>query len=155
MNLKGVIMSVNKECLFCKIVRHDTNAYILHEDKEVLAFLDLYPATSGHVLVIPRQHIEDIYSMSEESGSRIMAVAIRISKTIGTILRPDGINLIQANKFAAGQTISHFHLHIVPRYKGDPVQLQFGHGKIPAIAEELEELTSLIKSNLLTNGKQP
>lgn len=144
-------MSVKKECLFCKIVRHETNAYILHEDKNVLAFLDLYPATHGHILIIPRRHIEDILSLPEALSCRLMKTAVKVSKTIDTILKPDGINLIQANKVAAGQTIQHFHLHIVPRYTGDPVKLLFGHGEKPAGAKELEKLTLLIKSGLVNN----
>jgi len=138
----------DRDCLFCRIVRHELKAVVVHEDKDVLVIMDLYPATSGHVLVMPKEHIETIYDMPEDIGARIMTIAISVAKSIKQKLSPTGLNLIQSNEFAAGQTVPHFHLHIVPRYKDDSVLLRFGHGNIPEDVAELNRIASLIKSVL-------
>jgi len=116
-------MKDEKSCPFCKMVRHQIHAVVVYEDDEILAVMDLFPATPGHVLVLPKQHIENIYSLREDLASRIMMTATRIAKAIKQQLSPDGLNLIQSNKLAAGQAIPHFHLHVVPRYKDDQVVL--------------------------------
>ena len=141
-------MKEAKECPFCKIARHELPAIVIQEESDILVIMDLYPATPGHILVLPKQHIENIYHMSADLGVHIMAAAITAAKAIKQQLSPDGLNLIQSNKLAAGQTVPHFHLHIVPRYKGDPVVLRFGHGSVPAKIEELEHTASMIRSGL-------
>lgn len=117
-----------------------------------MAIMDLYPATPGHVLVIPKSHIENIYSMPGELGRDIMAVAVKIAGAIKQGLHPIGVNLIQANEEAGGQTIAHFHLHIVPRYQGDSVVLRFGHGEKPTQAEELGAVADKIRSVLFESA---
>jgi histidine triad (HIT) family protein len=137
-----------KDCPFCKIIAHAAPAAIVCEDEETLAFMDLYPATAGHMLVLPKRHIENIYAMPEELGARIMAMAVALAKAAKHQLSATGLNLVQSNGADAGQTISHFHLHIVPRYSGDPVALKFGHSATPANLDELERLASLLRSAL-------
>ena len=141
--------SDEKNCPFCRMVRHKLNAVVVHEGDKILAVMDLYPATPGHVLVLPKEHIENIYVMPAELGARIMATAIAVAKAIKQKFSPDGLNLIQSNELAAGQTIPHFHLHIVPRYNGDPVSLRFGHGNVPARINDLEKVASLIGSKMV------
>ena len=141
-------MEDEKNCPFCKMVRHERQAMIVYEDDDILAIMDLYPATPGHVLVLPKQHIENIYSLREDLASRIMVAATKIAKAIKQQLSPEGLNLIQSNELAAGQTIPHFHLHVVPRYKGDRVMLRFGHGSVPGKTNELEHTASMIRSGL-------
>lgn len=114
--------------------------------------MDAYPATPGHMLVLPKEHIEDIFGMPAELGARVMATAIFLATAVKRRLSPAGLNLVQANAAAAGQTIPHFHLHLVPRYVGDGVALQFGHDTTPADAAELERLASLIRSALTREG---
>ena len=135
-----------KNCPFCRMREGDLEHVTLLEEKDVFAVMDLYPATTGHVLVLPKRHVETIYEMPVELGSRIMSTAIRVAKAIKETLSPDGINLIQSNGTAAGQTVSHFHLHVVPRYAGDPVLLQFGHGDRPERLSELKRIASMVKS---------
>jgi histidine triad (HIT) family protein len=130
------------------MAKHELKPVVVHEDDEILAIMDLYPATPGHVLILPKQHIEDIFAMPSETGARIMAVAVSIAKVIMEQLHPSGLNLIQANGAAAGQTISHFHLHMVPRYRDDSVTLRFGHGDTPEAIGELERIASLLRSGL-------
>ena len=134
------------DCPFCRIASHDVEAVIVYEDSELMAILDKFPATRGHTLVLTKEHIENIYSMPVELGARIMALTITLSRTMKRELSPDGLNLIQSNDIAAGQTIPHFHLHIVPRYKGDPVLLKFGHGTKPANLDELKKTALLFRT---------
>jgi len=143
------ISAVN-DCALCKISRHEVQAAIVQEDEYILAIMDLYPATRGHMLLMPKQHIEDIYAMPLQIGSRIMETAVQMAKAIREKLSPDGLNLVQSNGILAGQTIRHFHLHLVPRYAGDRVSLRFGHGTVPANVDELAKMGSLIRAGLGT-----
>ena len=131
------------------MIQHRSGAVVVHEDEEILAVMDRYPATPGHVLVLPKEHIENIYAIPAELGARIMATAIAVAKAIKQKISIDGLNLIQSNGVVAGQTIPHFHLHIVPRHNGDPVSLRFGHGNVPAKINDLEKVASLISSALV------
>jgi histidine triad (HIT) family protein len=144
----------NEDCSFCKMARHELEHVAVLEDREVLAIMDLYPATSGHGLVLPKKHIETLYEIPADLGARLMTTAIMVAKAIKEKLYPDGLNLIQSNEAAAGQTVPHFHLHIVPRYKGDPLRLQFGHGNTPEKVTELERVASLLKSGLSPQRKE-
>jgi histidine triad (HIT) family protein len=141
------------DCPFCRIGRHELDYVAVLEDGDILAVMDLYPATPGHVLVLPKKHIETIYDMPEDLGARIMTTAMLVAMGIKEKLSPDGLNLIQSNQAAAGQTIPHFHLHIVPRYASDPVILQFGHGSRPERVGELDRIASLIRSELSPKKK--
>jgi len=137
-----------QSCPFCRIASHEQPAEVLQEDEDALALMDLYPATPGHVLVIPKQHIENIYELPPELGAHLMVMAIGIARAIRQGLSPAGLNLIQSNETAGGQTIPHFHLHIVPRYKDDLVALSFGHGNAPAPTGDLRRMASLIRKTL-------
>jgi histidine triad (HIT) family protein len=142
--------SVNQvdDCTLCAIAQHRIRAAVVHEDADVIAIMDLFPASKGHVLVLPKEHIEDLYSLPDDMGGRILETAIHISKAIRATLKPKGLNLIQANGAAAGQTIQHFHLHIVPRYENDGVTLNFGHGAIAAGIEDLKVVALSISQSL-------
>ena len=140
------------DCPFCKMIKHELTHVVVQEDNDILAIMDLYPATLGHILVLPKEHIETIYTMPVEIGARIMITAMVIAKVIKQKLSPDGLNLIQANETAAGQTVAHFHLHIVPRYKNDAIILCFGHGNMPEKVVELERIASLVRSGLRQEG---
>ena len=141
-------MKDDKSCPFCKVIKHELDAVIVYEDDDIMAIMDLYPATPGHILVLPKQHIENIYLMPSDLGAHIMTTAIAVAKAIKQQLSPDGLNLIQSNGVVAQQTVPHLHLHIVPRYKDDHVLLRFGHGNVPAKTEELERTASMIRSGL-------
>ena len=110
--------------------------------------MDLYPATKRHAMVLPRRHVEDIYSMPEDLASRIMAIAIDVAKSIKLAMSPDGLNLVQANGTAAGQTNRHFHLHVIPRYHGDRVNLRFGRTALPESLESLRKTAALVRAEM-------
>ncbi len=111
------------DCIFCAIVAGEIPAIKVYEDEEVLAFMDIAPANPGHTLVIPKQHYRNIFDMPTEIGSKIMQAAILIANAIRTALKPDGLNLFQSNEAAGFQTVFHFHLHLIPRWEGDPLRL--------------------------------
>ena len=111
------------DCIFCAIVAGEIPAIKVYEDEDVFAFMDIAPANPGHTLVIPKQHYRNIFDMPTEIGSKIMQTAILIANAIRTALKPDGLNLFQSNEAAGFQTVFHFHLHLIPRWEGDPLRL--------------------------------
>jgi len=146
----GFIMDIMEnqgkiDCTFCKIVENRCASVVVKEDKDIMVIMDLYPATPGHALILPKRHIETIYEMPPDLGAGIISTAAVMARAIKKMLSPDGINLIQANGEAAGQTINHFHLHLVPRYWGDRVHLKFGHGDIAEKVDEMTRIASLLK----------
>jgi histidine triad (HIT) family protein len=146
--MKNDDIETAKDCPFCKITEDRSDSVVVFEDDDILAIMDKYPATPGHMLVLPKKHIETIYEMPAGLGAHIMSTAVLMAKMIKEKLAPDGLNLIQSSERAAGQTIPHFHLHIVPRYNHDKVRLRFGHEHIPAAINELERIASLLKSSI-------
>ncbi len=108
------------ECPFCEIVRQDEpDAREIFRDDEVVAFFPLEPATLGHTLLIPRQHVPDIWHVSERVAGALGQATVRIANVMRIALQPEGLNVIQSNGEVATQTVCHLHVHIVPRWKGD------------------------------------
>lgn len=136
------------DCPFCRIVQGLAQAAVLSETERVLAIMDLYPATRGHALVLPKAHIQDLFGMPQDLAAELMAEATKLAKAMRLVLAPAGLNLMQANGAEAGQTVWHFHLHVLPRYANDGVVLRFGHGTGPAELEQLESTATLIRGAL-------
>jgi histidine triad (HIT) family protein len=111
------------DCIFCKIVAGELPARIVAEDERTVAFMDIAPATRGHLLVIPRAHASDLTSVQAEDLSAVMLAAQRLAARMGERLGADGVNLINSCGSAAWQTVFHFHVHVIPRYEGDPLRL--------------------------------
>ena len=111
------------DCIFCKIVAGELPAAVVGSDERVLAFLDINPATRGHTLVIPRAHVEDIHEIDSEDLAAATALAQRIAGRVRERLGADGVNLLHSSGSAAWQTVFHFHIHVIPRYLGDPLRL--------------------------------
>lgn len=110
------------DCPFCQIVlRHDPDAREVYRDQNVVSFFPLEPATLGHTLVVPRQHIADIWNLDEDIAANLARVTVRLSKVMRRALHPEGLNVFQSNGEVATQTVPHFHVHIVPRWAGDAV----------------------------------
>ena len=110
-------------CLFCKIVAGELPATIVAEDERTVSFMDINPATRGHALVVPREHADDLLAVGEEDLSACAAAARRIAVRAKDALGADGVNLLNSNGSAAWQTVFHFHLHVIPRYRDDPLRL--------------------------------
>jgi len=112
-----------KDCIFCKIVDGQIPCRKVFEDDGVLAFLDAAPATKGHILIIPKTHFENIFDIPEDLLGRISKVAQKLAQEFEDKLQADGFNLIQSSKEHAQQEVNHFHMHLLPRYKGDNIDL--------------------------------
>jgi histidine triad (HIT) family protein len=130
------------ECIFCKIVAGELPATIVDEDERTIAFMDISPATRGHALVIPRAHAADILSVESED---LLAVALASQRLAGRAkerLHADGVNLLNSCGAAAWQTVFHFHVHVIPRYEGDPLRLPWlpAPGDPQEIAAAAQEL---------------
>lgn len=111
------------DCLFCKIVAGDIPATIVAQDERTIAFMDINPATRGHVLVIPRAHARDVHEIATEDLQAVAAAAKLLAGRQLERLGADGVNLVNSNGSAAWQTVFHFHVHVIPRYCGDPLKL--------------------------------
>lgn len=111
----------DKDCVFCKIVDGVIPSAKLFEDEDFVIILDIGPATFGHALIIPKKHYANIYEMPEELLSRSICLAKVWGEKIVKALHADGLNLVQNNGLAAGQTVFHYHLHLIPRYEKDAV----------------------------------
>ncbi|MCI9218826.1 MAG: HIT family protein [Lachnospiraceae bacterium] len=130
------------DCIFCKIANGEIPSKTLYEDPEFRVILDLGPATKGHALILPKEHAGDLYELPEESAAKAMTLAQKIGKTMVQKLHCDGLNLVQNNGEAAGQTVRHFHLHLIPRYVNDGQSINWKPGK-PS-DEELEAIRKTI-----------
>jgi histidine triad (HIT) family protein len=111
------------DCLFCGIVAGSIPSERIDENERTVAFMDINPATRGHALVVPREHAADLMEIGEYDLTATMLAAQRLSRRIMDVLDADGIDLINACGAAAWQTVFHFHIHIVPRYEDDPLEL--------------------------------
>ncbi len=111
------------DCLFCKIVAGEVPAQIVDEDERTIAFMDVNPATRGHALVVPRRHAADVLEVGDEDLAATILAAKRLSARVMERLDADGVNLINTCGPAAWQTVFHFHVHVIPRYRDDPLRL--------------------------------
>lgn len=135
-------MSSGDSCVFCKIVAGEIPCFKLFEDDHTLSFMDINPANPGHCLVIAKAHHPTLYAMPPALLSALMPVVAKVATAVDQALKPDGINLLQANGPGAAQSVLHFHMHILPRYLGDGLSANWvpKPGKlddIKAIAERI------------------
>ena len=130
-------------CIFCSIVEGRTTAFIIYQDKNLLAIMDRYPSAQGHVLILPKRHVTDIYGLNAKEAAEILPLAQKISAKMKNVLGMSGLNLIQNNGKDAGQVIDHFHLHLVPRYENDGIVIS-NTKPINTTPEELEHLAGLL-----------
>jgi histidine triad (HIT) family protein len=113
-----------KDCVFCRIIHGEEEATFIYRDANVSAFLDIHPLFEGHVLVVPNKHFSNIMDVDSESLNATMQAAKLVSEMLVKNLKADGINIVHSTGKSAGQTIYHFHLHVLPRHAGDDVQFQ-------------------------------
>jgi len=123
-------------CIFCKIANGDIPSATVYEDEDFRVILDLGPASKGHALVLPKEHAANIYELPDELAAKAMVVAKKVAAKLSAGLHCDGLNIVQNNGEPAGQTVFHFHMHLIPRYKGDHV-----HVKVTWAPGELTEET--------------
>src|SRR5689334_339015 len=116
-------MAADPDCIFCKIVAGEVPSTRVDEDERTVAFMDVNPATRGHVLVVPREHVVDLLEIGAEDLAACAAMAQRVAGRQRERLGADGVNLLNSCGPAAWQTVFHFHMHVIPRYEGDPLRL--------------------------------
>lgn len=133
----------DENCIFCKLANGDIPTATLYEDEDFRVILDASPASKGHALIIPKEHYVNLYELSDELASKVLVLAKKMITKLTEVLGCDGYNIVQNNGEAAGQTVFHFHLHMIPRYKDDGVGISWKMGELTE--ESKEELLSKIK----------
>ena len=106
-------------CIFCKIANGEIPSATLYEDEDFRVILDLGPATKGHALILPKNHFANLFEIPEDMDAKAFILAKKIAKKMKDVFGCDGVNIVQNNGVAAGQTVFHFHIHLIPRYEGD------------------------------------
>lgn len=126
-------------CVFCRIIAGELEASVVHEDKRTLAFLDIQPLTSGHLLVVPRQHSSSLAELDPHDGDELFRIAQRAAAALRqSELRCDGVNFLLADGAAAGQDVFHVHLHVFARFPGDGIELQLPRDDAVRERDELD-----------------
>lgn len=134
------------DCIFCKIAAGEIPSATVYEDDDFRAILDLGPAAKGHTLVIPKSHSDNLLSVEPDTAAKALKVISKTANAINEALGCDGINVVQNNGEAAGQTVMHLHFHIIPRYKNDSVNI--GWQPMKPSNEELAATADLIKEKM-------
>jgi histidine triad (HIT) family protein len=137
-------MTSDPDCLFCKIVAGEIPSSRVDEDERTVAFMDINPATRGHLLGVPREHATDLLEVPEVDLDACARAAQRLARRVKERLGADGVNLLNSCGQAAWQTVFHFHVHVIPRYADDPLRLPWvpGPGDPDEIAATAERLTA-------------
>ncbi|MDO4339351.1 MAG: HIT family protein [Eubacteriales bacterium] len=133
-----------ENCIFCKIANGEIPAATLYEDGDFRVILDLGPASKGHALILPKAHAANIYELPDELAGKAMILAKKMAGKMTEALQCDGFNIVQNNGETAGQTVFHFHMHLIPRYKGDGVGLTWTPGTLSD--EDREEILEKVKA---------
>ena len=139
------IHPVREGCIFCRIVAGNARSHPVWEDADTLAFMDLAPLAAGHVLVIPKPHWENVFETPAPALGAVMATAKRVAHAIRATIAPPGLGVYQVNGRAAGQTVFHYHVHLIPRYEGISLDL---HGRRRADRAELDRVAERIRGGL-------
>jgi histidine triad (HIT) family protein len=130
-------MAADPDCIFCKIVSGELPSTRVAEDERTVTFMDINPATRGHVLVVPREHSTDLLEIGAEDLAAVASAGQKIAGVMSERLGADGVNLLNSCGRAAWQTVFHFHLHVIPRYDADPLRLPWTPG--PGDRDEIAE----------------
>ena len=129
-------------CIFCKLASGEIPSATIYEDADFRVILDLSPASKGHALIIPKEHYRNLYDLDDELAAKALVLAKKMICKMKDILGCDGYNIVQNNEEPAGQTVFHFHMHLIPRYENDGQHILWNPGK--STPEELEEIRKTI-----------
>ena len=140
-------MNHRDDCIFCRIARGDAPCSLVYQDELTLAFMDLQPVARGHTLIITREHFENLYETTEEALAAVARTSHRLAPAIRRAITSDGLRVFQLNGAAAGQTVFHYHMHLIPRSVGEPDRFP---GRVQADSTALDavaaELTAALQS---------
>lgn len=134
------------DCIFCKIAGGEIPSATLYENNDFRVIFDIAPASKGHALIIPKEHFQDIFDLDAETAAKLFALTTIVARAMKKELGFEGMNIVQNNGELAGQTVMHFHLHLIPRYAGDTVNVKWQ----PQTADsaELEEMAQAIRKHI-------
>jgi histidine triad (HIT) family protein len=132
-------MATRADCIFCQIASGAAPAHRVYEDERTLVFMDIFPVTDGHTLVITKDHFENLFESDEDALAAIARTSHRVAAAIKQELAPDGLMVFQLNGRAAGQTVFHYHMHLMPRADGEPLAL---HTRVPGVPARLAEIAA-------------
>jgi histidine triad (HIT) family protein len=135
-----------ESCVFCRIVRGELPASVVFEDEATVAFMDIGSVNPGHMLVAVKPHVADIYDLDRDLAAAVFRTTTRVAQAARRALAPDGLSLFQANGAAGGQTVFHFHIHVLPRWSGDGMNLAWPAKNPPR--EELERVAARLRAAL-------
>ena len=130
-------------CIFCKLANGDIPTRSIYEDDDFNVILDMSPATKGHALILPKSHAKNLYELPDETAAKVMVLAKKLATEMTEKLGADGFNLVQNNNELAGQTVFHFHLHLIPRYEGDNQKINWT--PTTKTAEELDSVLDILR----------
>ena len=133
-------------CIFCKIAAGEIPSTTVYEDEDLRVIADISPANLGHLLILPKVHAKDLTELPAEMACKVMITAQKVVKAMQEGLHPDGINVLQNNGEAAGQTVMHYHMHIIPRYQGDSVRI--GWEPMQGLTNQVAEAADKVRKGL-------
>ena len=143
-------------CAFCAVLAGKLPASLVHEDNHVIAFMDLRQAVPGHVLVVPRRHVETLFDLDEDTAAHLMRVAVRIARAADAVFALDGLNLWQSNREAGGQEVPHVHLHVQPRMSDDGLLRIYPDAvPSPTPSAELDRMAASLRASLSNAQSSP
>lgn len=133
------------DCIFCKIIAGDIPSATIYENDEFKVILDRFPSGEGHALILPKNHVANIFEIDPEQAGRAYALAAKLAKAMKEVLGFDHMNILQNNGTVAGQTVFHFHIHLIPRWEGDGINIGWtptspADEEIAAVKAKLENL---------------
>lgn len=134
----------DENCIFCKIANGEIPSRTLYEDDRFRVILDLGPATKGHALILPKNHYADLFALPEDEAAKAAKLAKKMGAKLVEKLHADGLNVVQNNGETAGQTVKHFHIHLIPRYENDGQHILWNPGKMSD--EELDSVAETVNS---------
>ncbi len=131
------------DCIFCKLAKNESPSKKVYEDSDVLAFLDINPASKGHTVVITKKHFENIYDVNENELNKMLGVVKALAGRMKNQLKAEGVNFLQNNGRYAGQLVSHIHFHVIPRYENDNIFIKFPRMQLSE--EEMKDVQNKLK----------
>lgn len=136
----------DKDCIFCKIANGEIPSATIYENSDFRVILDVAPANRGHALIIPKEHFKDIFDIDAVTAGKLFSLATEVARAMKSVLHCDGLNIVQNNGLIAGQTVFHFHLHLIPRYEGDGIKLTWEQHE--SDSTDLQELEREIRKKI-------
>lgn len=138
-------MSHRDDCIFCRIIRGDAPCFRVHEDELTISFLDVFPSAPGHLLIVTKDHFSDIFDADPAALARVGSNSAMMARAIESVFSPDGLGIYQLNRPAAGQTVFHYHMHLIPRTAGGGLDV---HAKSAGDPQQLESHAEQLRAAL-------